>query len=97
MLFLYIKLRLWEKGFIQEQGVDLDEIFSPIIKMIMLSVVLELIAKKYLYLYSNGCKNCFFHGDLDEEMYTEQIKGYEIQGKCICYEISRKGFNDLHC
>ena len=85
------KAPIVEKGFKQE-GVNLDEIFSPIVNMIMLRVVLALIAKKNLYLFQMDVKIVFSHGDIDEEIYMEQVKAYEMQGKCICYENSRKGF-----
>ena len=66
------------KGFKKEQGVDFDEIFSPVVKMSILRKILASITKKNLDLFQMDVKTAFRHGDLDEEIYMEQLKGYEV-------------------
>ena len=39
------KARLVVKGFQQKKGIDFDEIFSPVVKMISIRVILGLVAK----------------------------------------------------
>ena len=63
---LKYKARLVVKGFSQKQGIDLDEIFSPIVKMCSIRVILGLAASMNLELEQLDVKTAFLHGDLAE-------------------------------
>ena len=69
------------KGFKQEYGVDFDEIFSPVVKMNSICVVLGLASSLDLELEQLDVKTAFLHGDLEEEIYMIQLKGFEVKGK----------------
>ena len=60
------KARLVVKGFAQKQGIDFDEIFSPVVKMTSIRVVLGLVASMDLELEQLDVKTAFLHGDLKE-------------------------------
>ena len=75
------KARIVAKGQEEGQAVDFDEIFSPVVKMATLRVIVTLVAKKDLGLFQINVKTDFLHGDLDEEIYMEQPKGYEVHEK----------------
>ena len=59
------------KGFIQKQGIDFDEIFSPVFKMSSIRVVSRLVASLDLELEQLDVKTTFLHGDLKEEIYMD--------------------------
>ena len=59
------------KGFSQKQGIDFDEIFSPVVKMSSIRVVLGLVASLDLGLEQLDVKTAFLHGDLKEEIYMD--------------------------
>ena len=80
------KARLVVKGFEQKQGVDFDEIFSPVVKMSSICIILGLAACLDLEMEQLDVKTVFLHGDLNEEIYMEQPQGFEVEGK----EYSRK-------
>ena len=69
---LKYKARLVVKGFGQNQGIDFDEIFSPVVKMCSIRVILRLAANMNLELVQLDVKTTFLHGDLDEEIFMEQ-------------------------
>ena len=69
------------KGFDQKQGIDFDEIFSPIVKMCSIRVILELAASMNLEFDQLDVKIAFLHGDLDEEIFMEKIEGFKVKGK----------------
>ncbi|KAK8936121.1 hypothetical protein KSP39_PZI013254 [Platanthera zijinensis] len=75
------KARLVVKGFGQRQGVDFDEIFSPVVKMSSIRVVLGLAARLDLEVEQMDVKTAFLHGDLEEELYMEQPEGFSVRGK----------------
>ena len=69
------------KGFSQKQGIDFDEIFSPIVKMSSIRVVLGLVANLDLELKQLDLKTAFLHGDWKEEIYMDQLEGFKVKGK----------------
>ncbi|KAM1487717.1 hypothetical protein ACFX2I_001756 [Malus domestica] len=75
------KARLVVKGFGQKKGVDFDEIFSPVVKMTSIRVILGMTASMDLELEQLDVKTAFLHGNLEEEIYMEQPKGFEVKGK----------------
>ena len=68
-------------GFAQKKGIDFDEIFSPIFKMTSIRTILSLVAVEDLHLEQLDVKTTFLHGDLEEEIYMQQLEGYEVKGK----------------
>lgn len=75
------KARLVAKGFAQKEGVDYNEIFSPVVKHTSIRVLLSLVAHGDLQLEQLDVKTAFLHGDLDEEIYMHQPEGYKLEGK----------------
>ena len=78
---LKYKARLVVKGFSQKQGIDFDEIFSPAVKMCSIQNILGLEARMNLELEQLDVTTAFLHGDLDEEIFMEQLEGFKVKGK----------------
>ncbi|KAK8926133.1 hypothetical protein KSP39_PZI018401 [Platanthera zijinensis] len=75
------KARLVAKGFSQVEGVDYDEIFSPVAKLTSIRMVLSIAAVHDLEIEQMDVKTAFLHGDLEEEIYMRQPEGFEAKGK----------------
>lgn len=78
---LRFKARLVAKGFSQKEGIDYDEIFSPIVKHSSIRVLLALVAQFDLELQQLDVKTAFLHGDLEEIIYMDQLEGFLAEGK----------------
>ncbi|KAL4323581.1 hypothetical protein GQ457_11G003910 [Hibiscus cannabinus] len=75
------KARIVVKGCNQKEGIDFEEIFSPVVKMSSIRVVLGLAATLDLEVEQLDVKTTFLHGDLEEEIYMEQPRGFIVTGK----------------
>ena len=74
------KARLVVKGFGQRKGFDFDEIFSPVVKMSSIRTVLGIAVSMNLEVEQLDVKTAFLHGDLEEEIYMEQLEGFIDKG-----------------
>jgi hypothetical protein len=70
------KARLVAKGFHQQQGIDFDKTFSPVIKPPTVRLILSLAVSLQWPLRQLDVKNTFLHGTLKEEVYMTQPQGY---------------------
>ena len=80
------KSRLVAKGYSHMEGIDYHGIFSPVVKLVSIHIVLTLVALLDLELEKLDVKKSFLHGDLDEDIYMEQPKGYaqDHKGRLVC-------------
>ncbi|KAH9684220.1 hypothetical protein KPL71_027928 [Citrus sinensis] len=75
------KARLVAKGFVQKEGIDYNEVFSPVVKHTSIRILLTLVAEYELELAQLDVKTTFLHGDLEEEIYMIQPCGFRVAGK----------------
>ncbi|GJT46274.1 retrovirus-related pol polyprotein from transposon TNT 1-94 [Tanacetum coccineum] len=80
------KNKTWELvplpgGYAQKEGIDFNEIFSPVVRMTTIRVVLALCATYDLHLEQLDVKTAFLHGNLEEEIYMLQPEGFKQKGK----------------
>ncbi|KAD4180022.1 hypothetical protein E3N88_28613 [Mikania micrantha] len=74
------KARLVAKGYVQQQGVDYDEVFAPVARMETVRILFALAAHFGWMLHHLDVKSAFLHGDLKEEVYVVQPEGFVKKG-----------------
>ncbi|KAJ4720195.1 Retrovirus-related Pol polyprotein from transposon TNT 1-94 [Melia azedarach] len=75
------KARVVARGFTQREGVDYNEIFSPVVRHTSIRVLLAIVAHQDLELEQLDVKTTFLHGELEEEIYMTQPNGFQVPGK----------------
>ena len=70
------KARWVLRGFTQREGVDYDEMFSPVVKPATIRVVLSIATFHSWPIHQMDVKNAFLHGDLNELVYCSQPVGF---------------------
>jgi hypothetical protein len=70
------KARLVAKRFTQQEGIDFNETFSPVLTKDAFRIIMAVVAHYDTELHQMDVKTVFLNGDLDEEIYMKQPKGY---------------------
>jgi hypothetical protein len=75
------KARLVAKGYVQEQGVDFEEVFAPVARMESVRLLMALAVQESWKLHHMDVKSAFLNGELEEEVYVKQPLGYIKEGE----------------
>ncbi|GKB85484.1 ribonuclease H-like domain-containing protein [Tanacetum coccineum] len=72
----WYKARLVTNGRSQQQGIDCDETFSPVVKPATIRTVLSLVVSRQWPIHQLDVKNSFLYGHLTETVYMHQLPGF---------------------
>ena len=75
------KSRLVAKGYVQEHGIDFDEVFAPVARIETIRLLLGLAAASRWEIHHLDVKTAFLHEELVEEVYVTQPEGFEKKGE----------------
>ena len=62
------RARLVVKGYAQKEGINFNDIFSPVVRLTTVRIVLAMCAIFDLHLEQLDVKTTFLHGELEEEI-----------------------------
>ncbi|GJS17846.1 putative ribonuclease H-like domain-containing protein [Tanacetum coccineum] len=71
------KARLVAQGHTQEEGIDYDEVFAPVARIIAIRLFLAYASYKDFVVYQMDVKSAFMYGQIEEEVYVCQPPGFE--------------------
>jgi len=74
------KARLVAKGYVQQEGVDFDEVFAPVARMESIRMLLAVAAQEGWLVHHMDVKSAFLSGELKEEVYVRQPPGFVTVG-----------------
>ena len=98
------KARYVARGFNQKRGVDFEETFSPTVKMVTLGFLRSFAVQQDMKLKQLDVKTAYLSAEIDEEIYVQQLLGFEVLKDCenfVCklkkslYGLKRSGRNFL--
>ena len=74
------KARLVAKGYPQKQGIDYSEVFAPVARLDTVRMVIATATQKGWKIFQLDVKSAFLHGQLSEQVFVDQPRGYEKKG-----------------
>ena len=93
------RARLVAKGFSQVEGLDYDQVFSPVVRFETVRLIFAMAALENWTLTGLDVRKAYLYGELDEEIYMEQPEGFKVPGKedkvlrlkCALYGLKQAG------
>jgi len=93
------RARLVAKGFSQVEGMDYDQVFSPVVRFETVCLVLAMVALENWVAYGLDVCNAYLYGELDKETWMEQPEGFKdttrpnhiLRLKCALYRLKQAG------
>jgi hypothetical protein len=87
-----VKSRIVAKGYLQQQGVDYDEIFSPVVKHKSIKMLLALAAEFNLKIHQVDFTTAFLNAHLQEDLYIaipSELNENNIDANKYCYKLNK--------
>lgn len=75
------KSRLVAKGYVQRQGVDYVDTYSPVARYETVRIILGLAAQNQWSVFQFDVKSAFLNGSLEEDVYVDQPEGFVVEGQ----------------
>jgi hypothetical protein len=75
------KERFVSKGFTQKEGIDYEEIFSPVARYTSIQTIIALAPVLGWKLHQMDVKTTFLNGNIEHEVFVEQIDGFVLHNK----------------
>ena len=75
------KAHLVAKGYRQKEGLDFFDTYSPVTRITSIRMLIATTAIHNFEIHQMDVKITFLNGDLDEEIYMEQPKGFVVNGR----------------
>ena len=93
------KARLAAQGLSQVEGIDFDELFSPVVRSESVRIIFALATLHSWYMTGVDVCTAYLYGKLDEEIYMWQPEGFIARGQeskviCLCralYSLKQAG------
>ncbi|GKB24965.1 putative ribonuclease H-like domain-containing protein, partial [Tanacetum coccineum] len=71
------KASLVAQGYTQEEGIDYDEVFTPVARIEEIRIFLAYVSFKDFAVYQMDVKSAFLYGKIEDEVYVCQPLGFE--------------------
>jgi len=79
------KAKFVAKGYAQKEGIDYEETFTPLARYTSIRIVISLAAQMGWEIHQMDVKITFLNEVIEEEVYIEQLEGFEAHEKNLMY------------
>ena len=69
------------KGYAKKHGIYYDKVLSPVAKLESIIILITIAAQENWELHHLDVKTAFLNGEIKEDLYTTQPKGFSVRGK----------------
>ena len=69
------------RGFSQKEGIDYEETFAPVARYTSIRAIMALASMMKWDLHQMDMETTFLNGVIEEEVYTEQPHGFEVEDR----------------
>ena len=83
------KARLVAKGFKQQEGIDYNETFAPVLKYTSLKILLALSPNNNIKLKQLDVKTAFLNAKVSENIYMKVPEGLNVDGSKYVLKLNR--------
>lgn len=74
------KARLLAKAYVQQEGVDFEEVFLPVARMESVRLLMAMVETKDWEIHHMDVKSPFLNMELVEEVFVQQQPGFVVAG-----------------
>lgn len=78
------KVRLVAKGFFQIHGIDYNDSFTPVAKVVTVRILIAHVVNKGQEIHQMDTNNVFLHGHLEEDIYLKPLQGLKVPKGSVC-------------
>ncbi|GJZ19206.1 ribonuclease H-like domain-containing protein, partial [Tanacetum coccineum] len=78
------KARLVAQGFGQKEGINYEEAFSPVVKMVTVMCLLNVVVSMSWHVFQLDVNNSFLYGDLEEVVFMKPPERYFSSDNKVC-------------
>ena len=75
------KARFLARGFSQKEEIDYDETFAPVARYTSIRTIMALASMIKWNLHQMDVNTTFLNGVIEEEVYIEQLEGFEVEDR----------------
>lgn len=80
------------QGYSQKEGIDYNEVFSPVKKYIFVRILLAIVTPFDIHFEQMDVKISFLHMELDETIFMRQSRGLKLKERKTNYSYLRSHF-----